>query len=71
MVPLLVVVGQSAGFGDAGKIPDLRKPSIFTVGPLIKGLHRTFKGKAYGFGVLPKNTKIDSILEQVESKEKP
>jgi hypothetical protein len=56
--------GQSAGFGDAGKIPDLRKPSIFTVGPLIKGLHRTFKGKAYGFGVLPKKS-IEEILGKV------
>ena len=56
--------GQSAGFGDAGKIPDLRKPSIFTVGPLIKGLSRTFQGKAYGFGVLPKKS-IEEILGKV------
>lgn len=52
--------GQAAGFGDAGKIPNV-KPSIFTVGPLIKGLSRTFKGKAYGFGVLPKKS-VEEIL---------
>jgi len=55
--------GQSAGFGDAGELPDI-KPSIFTAGPLIKGLHRTFKGKTYGFGVLPKSS-IEDILGKV------
>jgi hypothetical protein len=55
--------GQAAGFGDVGKLPDV-KPSIFTAGPLIKGLHRTFKGKAFGFGVLPKGS-IEDILGKV------
>ena len=55
--------GQAAGFGDVGKIPDV-KPSIFTAGPLLKGVNRFFKGKAFGLGVLPKGS-IEEILGKV------
>ena len=55
--------GQAAGFGDVGKLPDV-KPSIFTAGPLLKGVNRFFKGKAFGLGVLPKGS-IEEILGKV------
>jgi hypothetical protein len=55
--------GQAAGFGDAGKLPDV-KPSYFTAGPLLKGVNRFFKGKAFGLGVLPKGS-IEEILGKV------
>lgn len=59
--------GQSAAFDNQAQIDkDLGiktniKPSYFTVGPLIKGLARTFKGKQYGGMLLPKKN-IEEIL---------
>lgn len=53
--------GGSAGFGDVGKPKDLPKLSVFTAGPLLKGLSRTFKGKQFGGMVLPKKT-VEEML---------
>lgn len=59
--------GQSAAFDNQAQIDkDLGiktnvKPSYFTVGPLIKGLARTFKGKQYGGMLLPKKN-VEEIL---------
>lgn len=53
--------GGSAGFGDVGKPKDLPKLSIFTAGPLLKGISRTFKGKQFGGMVLPKKT-VEEML---------